>query len=72
MIGNTLKEKKVKMDKPVKSGKEILDEFFKSILKIPQVDKSLASEIEMMYAEGKLTSTNLSNKLAALKEEELK
>jgi len=59
------------MDKPVKSGKEILDDFFKGILNIPDVDKKLASEIKKMYEEGKLTNTNLSNKLASLREEKL-
>lgn len=57
------------MDKSVKSGKEILDEFFKGILSIPDVDKKLASEIKKMYEVGKLTNTNLSNKLAFLREE---
>lgn len=59
------------MDKPVKSGKEILDDFFNGILNIPNVDEKLASEIKKMYEEGQLTSTNLSNKLTSLKEEEI-
>lgn len=59
------------MDKPVKSGKEILDDFFNSILTIPNVDEKLASQIKKMYEEGKLTSTNLSNKLTSLKEKEI-
>jgi len=59
------------MDKPVKSGKEILDDFFNGILNIPDVDKKLAAEIKKMYEEGKLTNTNLSNRLASLREEKL-
>lgn len=59
------------MDKLVKSGKEILDDFFNSILTIPNVDEKLASQIKKMYEEGKLTSTNLSNKLTSLKEKEI-
>lgn len=58
------------MDKPVKNGKEILDDFFNRILTIPKVNEKLASEIKKMYEEGKLTSTNLSNKLTSLREEE--
>ena len=54
------------MDNPVKSGKEILDEFFNGILNIPNVDKKLASEIKKLYEEGRLTNTNLSNKLTSL------
>lgn len=57
------------MDKPVKSGKEILDEFFNDILNIPDIDKDLASEIKKMYEEGNLTYIKLSNKLASLREE---
>jgi len=59
------------MDKPVKSGKEILDDFFNGILNIPDVDEKLASEIKKLYDEGKLTKTNLSNKLASLREEKV-
>ncbi len=59
------------MDKPVKSGKEILDDFFNNILNIPNVDKKLASEIKKMYEKGKLTDTNLSNKLDFLRKEKL-
>lgn len=59
------------MDKPVKSGKEILDDFFNNILTIPNVDEKLASQIKKMYEEGKLTNTNLSNKLTSLREEEI-
>ena len=58
------------MDKPVKNGKEILDDLFNSILTIPNVNEKLALEIKKMYEEDKLTSTNLSNKLTSLREEE--
>jgi len=59
------------MDKSVKNGKEILDDFFNGILTIPNVEEKLASQIKKMYEEGKLTSTNLSNKLTSLREEEI-
>ncbi len=59
------------MDKPVKGGKEILDDFFNGILNIPDVDEKLASEIKKLYDEGNLTNTNLSNKLASLIEEKV-
>lgn len=61
----------LKMDKPVKSGKEILDDFFNNILAIPDVEEKLASQIKKMYEEGKLTNTNLSNELTSLREEEI-
>ncbi len=56
------------MDDPVKNGKEILDDFFKNILNIDDVDRDLAAEIKTMYEEGKLTNANLSNKLDSLRE----
>ena len=59
------------MDKPVKSGKEILDDFFNNILDVPDIDKKLASEIKKLYEEGKLTNTNLSNKLDSLRKGKL-
>ena len=59
------------MDRPVKSGKEILDDFFNGILNIPDVDEKLSSEIKKLYDKGKLTITNLSNKLASLREVKL-
>lgn len=59
------------MDKPIKSGKEILDDFFNDILNVPNVDKNLASEIKKMYEEGKLTNINLSNKLTSLRKEKI-
>jgi len=59
------------MDKPVKGGKEILDDFFNGILNIPDVDEKLAFEIKKLYDEGKLTKTNLSNKLDSLIEEKV-
>lgn len=59
------------MDKPVKSGKEILDDFFNNLLNVPNVDKKLATELKKMYEEGKFSSANLSNKLDSLREEEI-
>jgi len=59
------------MDKSVKSGKEILDDFFNNLLNVPNVDKKLAAELKKMYEEGEFSSANLSNKLDSLREEEI-
>lgn len=59
------------MDKPVKSGREILDDFFNTILDIPSVDKKLASEIKGLYENNELTYINLTNRLASLREGEM-
>ncbi|MGB9677774.1 MAG: hypothetical protein ACPLW7_00955 [Minisyncoccia bacterium] len=55
----------------IKSGKEIVDEFFEMIEKIPEVDQSLAKEIKELYKSGKLTDTNLKNLLDALLEQKM-
>lgn len=59
------------MNNSVKSGKEILNDFFNNLLDIKNVDEKLALAIKEMYENGKLSSTNLSNKLLSLREEEI-
>ena len=59
------------MDKPVKSGKEILDDFFNNLLNVQNVDKKLGAELKKMYEEGEFSGANLSNKLDSLREEEI-
>jgi hypothetical protein len=58
------------MDNQVKSGKEILDDFFGNIKNLPGVDKEIAEKIFELYKAGKLTSTNISNALVKLREED--
>jgi hypothetical protein len=55
------------MEKKVKSGKEILDDFFENITQIENVDKALAESLTNLYKEGKLTDTNIKNKLSELR-----
>ncbi len=57
------------MDNQVKSGKEILDDFFGNIKNLTGVDKEIAEKILELYKAGKLTSTNISNTLVKLREE---
>jgi hypothetical protein len=57
------------MDNQVKSGKEILDDFFGNIKSLTGVDKEIAEKIIALYKAGKLTSTNISNALVKLREE---
>jgi hypothetical protein len=56
------------MESEIKSGKEILDDFFEGVQKIEGVDSQVAAEIKKLYNDGKLTPINLSNALAALRE----
>lgn len=57
------------MDNQVKSGKEILEHFFKNIQNIENVDKNLAQSLANLYEQGKLTDTNVKNELQKLREQ---
>lgn len=54
------------MENKVKSGKEILDDFFKNIENIPNVDKDIAKMLTNLYSQNKLTDTNVKNELPNL------
>lgn len=58
------------MDNKVKSGKEILDEFFTNISKIENVDAELAESLSNLFKQGKLTDTNVKNELSKLREKD--
>jgi hypothetical protein len=57
------------MNERVKSGKEVLDEFFKNIMEIEGVDLTLANALTELYSEDKLTDANVKNKLEELREQ---
>lgn len=56
------------MEDKVKSGKEILDDFFDSIEEIENVDKDIAKMLSKLYQEDKLTDTNVKNELQKLRD----
>ena len=58
------------MDNKVKSGKEILDDFFTNISKIKDVDKGLAESLSKLYQQGKLTDINIKHELSKLKDKD--
>jgi len=53
----------------IKSGKEIIDEFFDSIHRIPVVDPKITAILDQHHRNGKFTATHLSNALFKLREE---
>jgi len=59
------------MDKKIKSGKEVIDEFFSEIYNIENIDKKTVEALISLYSEGKLTDKNIQNKLDELLQEEL-
>ncbi len=52
----------------VKSGKEILDDFFNGIEEIENVDKNIAKMLFELYQNDKLTDTNVKNELQKLRD----
>lgn len=53
----------------IKSGKEILDDFFKNISLIENVDKTIADSLAKLYNNGKLTEKNMVNELQKIRTE---
>ncbi len=53
----------------VKSGKEILDDFFAEIFNIPDVDPAIAQCLADLYRQSKLTDTNVKNELQKIREQ---
>ncbi|MDA3907168.1 MAG: hypothetical protein PF484_13940 [Bacteroidales bacterium] len=52
----------------VKSGKEILDDFFNDIEEIENVDTDIAKMLAELYQNDKLTDTNVKNELQKLRD----
>lgn len=59
------------MDNKVKSGKEILDDFFTNISTIENADKELAESLSNLYKQGKLSDVNLKNELQKLRDKDV-
>ena len=56
------------MSAEIKSGKQILDEFFRDIKSLTDVDENVVNTIIALYEEDKLSEKNLSNALFELRE----
>lgn len=55
----------------IKSGQEVIDEFFSEILNVEELDREIVEVLINLYQEGKLTSVNLSNELEGIREEKI-
>ncbi|MGI8580977.1 MAG: hypothetical protein ACR2KX_02210 [Chitinophagaceae bacterium] len=51
------------MNDSIKSGKEVIDEFFSEIYNVENADKSAVDILVSLYGKNKLTDTNLQNAL---------
>ena len=58
------------MSNKVKSGQEILDDFFGTIESIEGVDPSISKLISDLYSEGALTEARIKNELEQLRIQE--
>jgi len=53
----------------IRSGQEVLDEFFTEIASMDGIDNDVANIVINLYRDGKLSDTNLSNELARIRGE---
>ena len=56
------------MKKEIKSGKEILEDFFSEIQKLNNVDKDIVGILGELYKQDKFSDTNIINELDKLRE----
>ena len=56
------------MDEELKSGKQIVDEFFSNIENISGLDQKIVQLLKTLYSENKLTKKNIEAKLEAIRE----
>ncbi len=55
------------MENQIKSGKEILDNFFQNMKNLSDVDEKIAEKLCELYNQGKLTNINITNALINLR-----
>lgn len=60
------------MEETIKSGKEVINEFFSEILNIQGVDEKTVEMLVKLYGNDKLTDKNIQNELDGLKISALK
>ena len=51
------------MKHTIKSGKEVIEDFFSDIINIDGADRQIVEMLTKLYAQGKLTDTNIQKKL---------
>jgi hypothetical protein len=60
------------MDNKIKSGKDVLDDFFAEIYNIPNADRNTVDALVELYSQGKLSDKNVQNTLDEIVQKELK
>ena len=59
------------MEQKVKSGKEIVSDFFENVENLENVDAEVAKMLVELYKTDKLTDTNVKNELQKLREKDV-
>lgn len=57
------------MENKIRSGKEVIDDFFAEILNIKGTDEKTVEKLIELYSDNKLTDSNIQNALEELKQE---
>lgn len=60
------------MDNQIKSGKDVIDEFFAEILNVEGTDESTVNKLIELYSDNKFTDSNIQNALEELIQEAIK
>jgi hypothetical protein len=60
------------MDNKIKSGKDVIDDFFAEIYNIPNADEKTVDALVELYSQGKLSDKNVQNTLDEIVQLELK
>lgn len=60
------------MDNTIKSGKDVIDDFFSEILNVPSTDEKTVQKLVELYGSGKFTERSITNAMDELTQAELK
>lgn len=60
------------MDDKIKSGKDVINDFFAEIYNIPNADKKTVDALVELYSQAKLSDKNVQNTLDDIVQKELK
>lgn len=60
------------MDNKIKSGKDVINDFFAEIYNIPNADKKAVDALVELYSQGKLSDKNVQNTMDEIVQKELK
>lgn len=60
------------MDNTIKSGKDVIEDFFAEILNVPNAEEKTVQKLVELYGSGKFTERNISNAMDELTLTELK